>query len=329
MKKGRTRFLSRRISFFRIFFTVVLLSLLMFGVGAAWTAHTVKKDLEATLPSVEKLEQTEGRKITRILSSDGQLIATLFKENYKPVTHDELGENIVNAVVAIEDRRFFEHDGVDYRGVARAAVGNALAGEIEQGASTITMQLARHLYLSDERSYERKIREALLARKIEQEFPKQAILTRYLNEVYFGSGANGIGAAASRYYGTTPDKLTVSQAALLAGLIQSPTYLNPLTNHQGARHRQVQVLTAMRDQNYISSEQYRKAIFEATHEDFRRASSGQPMLKYPYFSSYVASQLVEEQGEEAVYSGGLTVQTTLQRDVQTKVQNVLRDVIQK
>jgi len=329
MKKGRTRFFSRRLSLLRVLFTVLVLGLLVFGVGAAWTVQTVRQDLEATLPSVEKLDQTEGRKITRILSSDGQLIATLFKENYKPVSHDELGENITNAVVAMEDRRFFEHDGVDYRGVARAAVGNAVAGEIEQGASTITMQLARHLYLSDERSYERKIREALLARKIEKEYSKQDILTRYLNEVYFGSGAHGIGAAASRYYGTTPEKLTVSQAAMLAGLIQSPTYLNPLTNHQGARHRQVQVLTAMRDQEYIDSTQYREAISEATQEDFRRASSGQPMLKYPYFSSFVANQLVQQQGEKAVYSGGLTVQTTLDRELQTKVQGILRDVIQR
>ena len=134
MKKGRTRFLSHRISLLRIVFIVLALSLLVFGVGAAWTVQAVRQDLEATLPSVEKLNQTEGQKITRILSSDGKLIATLFKENYKPVAYEELGENIVNAVVAMEDRRFFEHAGVDYRGVARAALGNAVAGEIEQGA---------------------------------------------------------------------------------------------------------------------------------------------------------------------------------------------------
>lgn len=310
-------------SIIRVFLTASFAAVLLLGVGAAWTVEKVKTDLEATLPSIEKLDQPEARKITRILSDDGQLVATLFRENYKPTEFEGLGENIMNAVVAIEDKRFFQHDGVDYRGVARAAVGNFQSGEVEQGASTITMQLARHLYLSDERSYERKIREALLAQKIEQTYQKEEILERYLNEVYFGSGAHGVGAASARYYGTTPDSLSAAQAAMLAGLIQSPTFLNPLTNHQGARHRQVQVLTAMREQDYITDEEFRKAIDESTREDFQHATAGQPMLKYPYFTSYVAKQLVDGQGEEAVYQGGLTVRTTLDRKLQNKVGAIL------
>lgn len=286
------------------------------------------RDLQASLPSIEELDKTQSIKTTRILSADGKLVATLFRENFKPVAYDEMGENIVNAVIAIEDRRFLDHGGVDFRGVARAAVGNLMSGQIEQGASTITMQLARHLYLSDERSYERKVREALLAQKMEEKYGKEEILERYLNEVYFGSGAIGIGAAASRYYGTTPKNLTVAQSAMLAALIQSPSFLNPLTNHQGARHRQVQVLTAMRDLRFITPKQFREALDEATAEDFKHSTAGQPMLKYPYFTSYVAKQLVDSQGEELVYQGGLTVRTTLDRALQSKVQSILRETVQ-
>lgn len=328
MKHGRTRFLSQRVSLWRVFFTAVVLGTMVFGAATIWVVLDVKQDLEASLPSVEILSREEGRRITRILSSDGKLVATLFKRNYKPVSYDQLGENVVHALTAIEDRRFFEHDGVDYRAVMRAALSNVMSGTIEQGASTITMQLARHLYLSDERSYERKILEVLLARKIEQSYDKKEILTLYLNEVYFGSGAHGIGAAANRYYGKAPSGLSVDQAALVAGLIQSPTYLNPLINHRGARHRQIEVLTAMRDLDHITDLEFRQAVSRATREDFRHVSSGQPMLKYPYFTSYAAHKLLEELGEKSVYAGGLTVRTTLDREMQDRVQFILRDVIE-
>ena len=331
MKRSKYTLRRRALSFFRVFAVVTTLSILFVGLGTTMTARKIKADIEQSLPPVQDLDRLEDKRITRFLSSDGKLIATLFKENYKPVKFDEMGDNIKNAVVAIEDARFYQHDGVDYRSVARAAFQNALAGRIQQGASTITMQLARHLYLSDEQSYERKIKEALLARKIEQEYGKDKILERYLNEVYFGAGSMGIGAASSRYFKKTPEQLTVAQAALMAGLIQSPTYLNPLTNHRGARYRQIQVLTAMRDQDYITDKQFREALNEARKADFDELTpeAGRPLLKYPYFTTYSMKKAIDSFGEKKVYEGGLTIRTTLDLNAQKHMESVLTDMLNR
>ena len=329
MKHGRPRFLSQRISFWRVLLSSLTLVTLALATSVAWLVHSVRGDIELSLPSVAELGRDKERRITKILSADGELVATLYREHYKPVKLEDLGDNMRRAVIAIEDKRFYEHDGVDYRGIARAAWGNLRSGSIQEGASTITMQLARKLYLSDERSYERKIKEALLAQKIEDNFGKDEILERYLNEVYFGSGAHGVGSAASRYYGKAPKELSVAESALLAGLIQSPTHLSPLSNLRGARHRQVQVLSAMRDQDFLTSQEHHEALQEAKLEDFNEAAptAGQPILKYPYFTSFAAKSLVESLGEDTVYDGGLTVTTTLDRQMQSKAQSILQQTL--
>ena len=236
-----------------------------------------------------------------------------------------------DAIVAIEDSRFYSHHGVDWWGVARAALANFQRGSIEQGASTLTMQLARKWYLTRERSYERKIREALMARHLEKAMNKSQILEAYLNEAYFGAGAYGVSAAANRYYQKTPDQLSIAQAALLAGLVQSPSRLSPISNPRGARHRQVRVLTRMRELGYISTEQFRTALDEATTTDYSVLEPGakDPMLKYPYFSNYVLTSMVDELGEDSVYDGGLTIRTTLDRDLQKMVQSILTDQISR
>lgn len=329
MKHGRPRFLSQRISFWRVFLSSLTLAVLAIATSSAWVVHSVRGDIERSLPSVADLGPGKDRNITKILSADGALVATLFREHYKPVEFEDLGPNISKAVIAIEDKRFYAHDGVDYRGIARAALGNLQSGSIREGASTITMQLARKLYLSDERSYERKIKEALLAQKIEENHNKEEILERYLNEVYFGSGAHGVGSAAARYYGKAPKDLSIAESALLAGLIQSPTHLSPLSNLRGARHRQVQVLSAMRESDFISAQEHYEALREANLEDFSNTAvtAGQPLLKYPYFTSFAAKSLVETLGEDEVYNGGLTITTTLDRQMQTKAQSILRQTL--
>ena len=331
MKRSKYTFRRRVGAFFRVAMTSILLSTLLVVLGGAYTATQVKEDIEKALPPIGELDDLQDRQITRFLSSDGSLIATLFKENYKPVSYQKLGEHIINAVVSIEDARFYQHQGVDYRSVARAAVQNTLAGKIQQGASTITMQLARHLYLSDERSYERKIKEALLAQKLEKTYSKEQILERYLNEVYFGAGAVGIGAASKRYFQKPPSELDAAEAALIAGLIQSPTHLNPLTNHRSARHRQVVVLTAMRDQGYLTDLEFREALEKATMESFDNLKStvGQPLLKYPYFSTVAMKQAIKEFGEERVYRGGLTVRTTVDLDAQRHLEQTLAQMLER
>jgi penicillin-binding protein 1A len=331
MKRSKHTLRHRILAFSRVVFTTIFLSSLLIIIGGIYTTTQVKEDLEESLPPIGDLSDLEDRKITTFLSCDGSIIATLFEENYKPVAYENLGQQIVNAVVAIEDARFFSHNGVDYRSVARAAVQNTLAGEIQQGASTITMQLARHLYLSDERSYERKIREALLARKLEKQYSKSQILERYLNEVYFGGGAVGIGAASKRYFEKPPKDLKPEQAALIAGLIQSPTHLNPLTNLRGARHRQVVVLTAMRDSGYLTGLEFRDALQRAREANFDNLSStaGRPLLKYPYFSTVAMKQAIEELGEERVYRTGLTVRTTVDLKAQKHLETTLAQMLQQ
>jgi len=330
MKRSNRTFSARLGSFVRVLFWIFFLAVTLTVGATLVVGHDIKEDLESTLPEVRDLNDLEERKITKVLSSDGKLIATLYREAYKPVSYDELGDNIRNAVVALEDARFYQHSGVDVRSVARAAIQNAMSGKIEQGASTITMQLARKLYLSNDRTYERKIREALLARKIEKEYSKDEILERYLNEVYFGAGAHGIGAASARYFEKTPAQLGVAEAALLAGLIQSPTHYNPYTNHRGARHRQVLVLTAMRDNGYINGEEYREALDQATTFSFNDNPTEEgPLLKYPYFSTHAIKAAVKNLGEEAVYEDGLTILTTVDLNAQRHLRNTLSDALSR
>lgn len=167
------------------------------------------------------------------------------------------------AMVAIEDERFFRHHGFDTPGVLRALLDNLRSGHLDQGASTITQQLAKRVYLhSDDRTLRRKVKEVILALKIERQYSKPQILEWYLNDVYFGANATGIGAATERYFGVTPAQLTLAQAALLAGLPQAPSVLNPYVNFTGAKARQRAVLAQMARDGYISPEQAETAASE-------------------------------------------------------------------
>lgn len=297
--------------------------------GGTQLLAEVRQDLEASLPDIDALDRPGHSGITKILSRDGRLVATLFKEKSRPVPYQSMGNNIVQAVTAIEDERYFQHSGVDYKGIARAAYQNYRSGEIRQGASTITMQLARHLYLSDERSYERKVKEALLALKMEERYSKEEILGRYLNEVYFGAGAHGIAAASSRYFSKEPAALSPAEAAMLAALVQSPTHFNPIVNHAGAKKRQAEVLRKMWEQGHLDREQYAAALTEAAQQSFDHLEPGQgrPLLKYPYFTTYAVRQLAQRVGERALYNDGLTISTTLDLEAQRHTERVITEQI--
>lgn len=329
MKFGK--FFSHKVSLGRVFAASTLTATIL-AAGATMKIGTeIKTDLEASLPAPKAYKLRKAPRITKLLSSDGKLVATLFKEHRRDLSIHKMGDHIVKAIVAIEDARFYEHSGVDYRGVARAAVANYRSGEVEQGASTLTMQLARKLYLSNEKSYERKIKEALLARRLERRMTKRQILEAYLNEAYFGAGAYGIAAASNRYFETTPEKLSLAQAALLAGLVQAPTSLNPIDNPQAAKHRQILVLKRMRDLEFITNEEHQAALDETLEMSFERLKPGtkRPMLKYPYFTSYTIRSLADEVGEDELYQGGLVVKTSLDRNAQNRMRSILRTQIAK
>lgn len=284
----------------------------------------------AGLPDVSKLDAYDPAATTKIYAADGTLVATLFDENRTYAEYEKIAPVMVSALVAIEDRRFFDHEGVDFKGIARAFLGNASSGGVEQGASTLTMQLARRLFLTEERTYARKAREAVLAYRIDHQYSKEQILELYLNEVYFGSGAYGIDSAAAVYFGKNPDELELWQAAMLAGLVQAPTAYSPLEDRKAALSRMAEVLQAMKEQGKVSEAQVRQATKKASIYPFvnRSLPSTDGMLKHPYFTTYVIRQLSEQFPDHFVRRGGLHVYTSLdlrlQRQAEEALSNSLR-----
>ncbi len=293
------------------------------------TAGDYYTQLAAELPSVAGLRTYQPSQTTRIFSKDGQLIATLFRENRTWVPLASLPKALPKALLAVEDRRFYKHSGVDYPGVARAAVANLKGGNVEQGASTLTMQLARNLFLSPERSFKRKLREAMLAQRIESQLSKDEILQLYLNQVYFGAGAHGVHAAAQLYFGKKPKDLTAAEIALLVGLPQAPEQSSPLVNLRAAKQRQLVVLNVMREENLLSQADYVKALAQARRYRPKSQAAGgnNVVLKYPYFTSYVIRQLSEKYDDRTLYEGGLKIYTTLDIKAQKQAEASVRNLM--
>ncbi|HWC10371.1 MAG TPA: transglycosylase domain-containing protein, partial [Acidimicrobiales bacterium] len=269
-----------------------------------------------------------GSRITRITDADGQQLGTLRRfETHIPVRPSDITPVLRDAVVAVEDQRFYSHKGVDLRAVMRALWADLLGGSYKQGASTITQQYVKRIYTGPQRSLSRKVREATLASRVEKQLSKDEILVRYLSDIYLGSGAYGVGAAAETYFRTPVNQLNLSQAATLAGLIQAPSRNEPRSNLAGAEERRQVVLRAMRDQNRISEAQYSDAVGQrlrlATDEDTQPSLTAtlvfapeQADSEYPYFVDYVRRYLIARYGEDRVYQGGLQVETTIDRRLQ-------------
>jgi len=237
-----------------------------------------------------------------LYAADGSLLGSIPAErNRQPVTVDQMSPWIRKATIAIEDRRFFEHGGVDVEGIARAAVTDLKAGRIVEGGSTITQQLVRNLYISRERTVQRKLKEACLATKLEQRETKPWILTTYLNQIYYGNQAYGIEAASQTYFSKPSRELKLRDAALLAGLTQAPSLFNPFTAPARARARRADVLRAMRDTGVITQRRYARV-----------AKSGLGLvpgelysqIREPYFFGYVRDKLIETYGAGRVRAGG-------------------------
>ena len=243
------------------------------------------------------------------------------------VTSTDIPAVLKDAVVAIEDQRFYQHNGVDFEGVARAARTNLELGEIAQGGSTITQQYVKNAYLTGERSFERKFREALLATELETRMTKDEILFRYLETSYFGSGAYGIGAAAEVYFEKPVSDLDISEAATLAGVVQAPTRLSPRVDVAAAEARRLLVLQAMLDQGYLSLDDYER---EADRQLWLVDAGPKPpgpvtvvaplplkgAADHPFFVDWVEAELLERIGPDLLYQGGLTIETTLDPRIQ-------------
>ena len=270
----------------------------------------------ASAPPLDSLKPVDKGQVSTVYASDGERLGVIAAENLRiPVPGSEIPKILKDATVAIEDERFYEHEGLDYEGIARAAVANAEAGGTREGGSTITQQVVKNLYISNERTYERKIKEAKLAEELEKKRSKTWILDTYLNTVPYGTagGQSAIGArAAARIYFDKPvQKLTLDEAALMAGLPQAPTSYSPFKFPEAAQARRDEVLRKMRELRLITPEQTEKAIAKKVDTDSVKGSKFFTARREKYFFDYVKDELLKEYGAKTVQQGGLKVYTTI------------------
>ncbi len=260
---------------------------------------------------------------TKIMSSDGVVLATFGEQNREFVSLKQIPDNLEKATVAIEDRRFFEHSGVDFRGVARAIFVNIAGGHMAQGGSTITQQLARNVYLTPKKALSRKAREAVLAVMIERNYTKQRILELYLNQVYYGSSAFGVQAASKIYFGKDVKDLTLAECAMLAGLPQRPTYNSPHESLKDAVDRRDVVLNTMESLQMITPEEADAAKAEVPR--IVKLKPARFRSKAPYFTQYVKNYLHDklDYNDDLIYRGGLIVHTSMNYQMQMAAEKAL------
>jgi penicillin-binding protein 1A len=297
---------------------IIVLGLIASGVGgvAAFRSSC----------NLDTLRPVEIGQNSFVFAADGSLLGSIPAErNRTPVALWRVSPWMRKATVAIEDHRFYEHGGVDYEGIARAAWKDISAGEVVQGGSTITQQLVRNLYISKERTFKRKLKEACLAIKLSRRWSKDRILSEYMNQVYYGNHAYGIEAAAQTYFSKHAKGLSLDQAALLAGLPQAPTSYDPLHRPAAALARRDAVLRAMYEYGYISAAQLQRAL--ATRVLGLRPGKLYTQIREPYFFSYVRDQLIAEYGSNTVRSGGLRVYTTINPRLQRAAAKAIRDTL--
>jgi penicillin-binding protein 1A len=289
---------------------------------AAIAAGAVVATYGRNLPAIDRLSDIEPAATTRIIARDGTVLARLYDKDrvYVPITG--IPPVMRHAIVATEDERFYQHHGVDLRGIARAAYANYRHEQITQGASTITQQLARNLFLNSEQSISRKIEEALLAMEIERYYTKDEILERYLNLIYFGAGAYGVQAASHAYYGKDVAKLTLPEAAMLAGLVAAPSAYSPYANLDAAKQRQAHVLDRMVATGFITQAQAEEAA-AAPMRFIGARTGGVDEYRYPYFTTYVIAELEKTYSDDQLLHGGMTVYTTLDPRLETVAQKAV------
>jgi penicillin-binding protein 1A len=298
---------------FILFFFVIGL---IFITGLSWY-------LLPQLPDVSNLQDVKLHVPLRIYSQDDSLIAEFGEKRRRPISIDEVPTQIIQAFLAAEDARFYQHPGVDWQGIVRAVAHLIKTGDKAQGGSTITMQVARNFFLSREKTYLRKLNEIFLALKIERELSKDKILELYLNKIYLGHRSYGIAAASQAYYGIEIDELTLAQMAMLASLPKAPSSTNPISNPAGAKIRRNYVLQRMLEENFLTEEEY-----QAAHTSPITASLHNPFIEVeaPYVAGMIRKQLIKQYGNSA-YISGLVVTTTIKDKNQTVANHALRKAL--
>ena len=305
----------RRLSWWQITLLVLTVVVCLIGGSLAGTLWYVSQDL----PTLESLPQHQPNLVSRVYADDGRVVGQFFVERRILAPLSDVPQSLIQAVIAVEDARFFDHPGMDFIGIMRAIWTNLRRGGKVEGASTITQQLARSLFLTPERTYGRKFRELILAYKMELILTKEEILEMYLNQIYFGQGAYGVAAAALTYFGKQLSELNLAEAGFLAGLPKSPNSYSPYRNPDRARRRQEHVLGRLQQAGFITPEEHQEALDQPL--SFLEPASEKVA---PYFVEHVRQRLMSMYGETMVYKGGLEVLTTLNVDMQIVAEQALR-----
>ncbi len=269
--------------------------------------------LRPALPDVDSLREVQLQVPLRVYTRDGRLIASIGEQRRIPVRYDQLPPKLIRAFLATEDDRFFRHHGVDWQGILRAALANARAGRISQGASTITMQVARDMFLTPHRDMKRKMSEVYISLLMESEFTKEEIFSLYVNKIFLGQRAYGVAAAAEVYFGKTLDQLSLAEMATLAGIPTAPSTINPVANAQAATVRRTHVLGRMLELHYITREEYDAA--QATPMESRLHG---PSIEVdaPYVAEMVRNEMLAKYGD-SIYTAGYQVYTTIDSRLQS------------
>src|SRR5881296_4291462 len=276
-------------------------------------------DLKAQARSFDlnQLDQMESASV--ILDRNGKIFGQIYVENRDTVPYEQLPQDLVNAVIAVEDAKFYQHHGYDLLGIIRAALKNLTAGHVRQGASTITQQLARNSFSLKERTFRRKLLEIFLAQRIEEQFGKQKIMELYLNRIYFGGGLYGAEAAARGYFGKSAREMSLAECTTLAGLIKSPNKLSPWTDRDASREARNYALDRMRDLDLISREQCAKARGEEIVIGSRQNAQGQT-----YAVDYIRQEVIAAVGWDRAMNEGFRIHTTIDVDLQKVAEDSLR-----
>lgn len=297
------------------FIVVVLVMLTGIGCGFLTASMNTKPDLANDIrpPASSQIYDINGNEIANVHAA----------ENRRPVKLSQVPKNLQNAFVAVEDNRFYEHMGVDPRGIMRALWSNLQGQAISEGGSTITQQLAKNAYLTQDRTLKRKVQEVFLALQLERQYTKQEILELYLNQIYFGQGAYGVQAAARTYFGKNVEDLDLNECAMLAGIPKSPNYYSPLNNLQAAEERKEVVLDQMEKYGYINASEASKTKREEL-KLVKAAAKTSDTNEASYFIDYVTQKLIDKYGADAVYKDGLKIYTTIDMDMQRAAEAAMK-----
>jgi penicillin-binding protein 1A len=304
------------LKWFAIFFVLVV-------VGLAATGYVAYTRLSADLPDVKTLHNFRYEVPLSVFSKDNRLIAQFGGNKRIPVKIENVPKQLINAFLAAEDDSFFEHSGVDYKGLIRAALQLAMTGKKRQGGSTITMQVTRNFLLSNEKTYTRKLKEIILALKIEREYSKDKILELYLNQIYMGHSAYGVVAAAQTYYGKSLGDLSLAEQAMIAGLPKAPSAYNPIADEERALERRNYVLQRMLDLKYISQEEYET---ESQQDSTAKLQYHYSDISAPFVAEMVRQFIHEKYGDGA-YTLGLKIFTTIDSTLQKAAEEALRNAL--